>query len=122
MARETFQVSITDPSIRKIVSATFPTYRGRKIRVETSDRPVHVESYWSGGSRNYFQAYDMRDGRTMPVPQNGTPFDGGPIRPDGVEVPAGFAIVEHSIFCGKDAGIRIHVHPDSLPRLLPQGR
>ena len=107
-----------DDSIRQIIDATFPSYRGRKIVVVASEHPVDVTSYWSGGSRSYFAAIDMRTMRTLAVPQNGTPFDGGPISPDGVTPPIGFAIVEHVIFMGKDLGIRIHVHPSSLPALL----
>ena len=112
-------VSKTDESIAKILRATYPDYRGRKVYVDPSDGPVDVRSYWSEGSRDYFVAVDLRTMRTIAVPQNGTPFDGGPLSPNGVIPPVGYAIVEHSIFCGKDVGITIHVHPDSMPRFLP---
>ena len=113
-----------DASIRAIVGATFPAYRGRKFAIEGDGRPVSVTSYWGGGSRDYFAAIDMRSlkgggrPRVMAVPQNGTPFDGGPVAPDGVVVPEGYAIVEHSIFCGKDVGITIHVNPADMPRYI----
>lgn len=110
--------SITDPGIRKVVKAAFPDYRGRKIAVCPSERPVDVRSYWSGGSRSYFAAIRLTDMGVMGVPQNGTPFDGGPIAPNGVVVPSGCAIVEHEYFCGKDVGIRIHVNPDAISKLL----
>jgi hypothetical protein len=38
---------------------------------------------------------------------------------DAVNLPAGFVCVQHSIFCGKDTGVTIHVHPDNAPLLLP---
>jgi hypothetical protein len=114
------KVSLSDPEVKRVVKATFPDYRGRTVYVSYATRPVDVTSYWSGGSRSYFKVIDLRDGRVLGVPQNGTPFDGGPIRPEGIEVPPGFAIVEHVIFCGRDLGIRIHVNPDT--GLLTEGK
>ena len=97
--------------IKIIGKAAFPDYRGRKFKLSTR-QPVDVRSYWEGGSRDYFVAINLHTRGTLEVPQNGTPFDGGPIRPNGVEVPAGFAIVEHSFFCGKDIGITVHIRED----------
>src|SRR5208282_4301670 len=36
-------------------------------------------------------------------------------------LPAGIAMVVHSMFCGKDMGLTFHVHPDSAAKLLPAG-
>lgn len=112
-----------DESIKAIVARTFPDYRGRKyhVQVHDVDFPVDVTSYWSGGSRDYFAAINLATMETVVVPQNGTPFDGGPIRPGGVIIPTGFAIVEHSIFCGKDIGITVHVGPEMMPKFI-EGR
>lgn len=115
---QSFPVTVADPSVRALVHSAFPEYKGRKIKVEAQSYPLNVRSYWSGGSISYFCMVRMADCKVMPIPQNGTPFDGGPIAPNGVWVPRGFAIVEHVLFCGKDLGIRIHVHPDSLPKML----
>ena len=114
-------VSRSDESIRAILHATYPDYRGRKVRVCVTTDPVDVRSYWQDGSRDYFVMLDLRHMVVLIVPQNGTPFDGGPIRPEGVDIPPGYAIVEHSIWCGKDMGIRIHVHPQTMPRFLKEG-
>jgi len=103
-------------NLKTIGKASFPDYRGRKFKVSTR-QPVDVRSYWSGGCRDYFVAINLHTRETLGVPQNGTPFDGGPIRPNGVEVPAGFAIVEHSYFCGKDMGITVHVNADDAHAL-----
>jgi hypothetical protein len=37
-----------------------------------------------------------------------------------IEIPEGVAIVEHSIFQGKDAGIRIYVNPANMGKFLPE--
>ncbi len=111
-----------DASVRAIARAAFPDYHGNTFHVSASDAPVSVISYWDGGSRSFFAAIDLTNlKRKISVPQNGTWFDGGPIAKDGVVVPFGYAIVEHSIFCGKDHGITIHIHPTSMPQnLIPE--
>jgi len=105
--------------VQAMARRAFPDYGGRKFKLDYSGRPVNVTSYWDGGSRDYYVALDLATGRTLPVPQNGTPFDGGPVAPDGVSVPPGYIIAEHSIFCGKDMGLTFYVHPDSATKFLP---
>ena len=39
------QVSVTDPLIRRILRATFPSYRGRKIRIAPQRYPLNCKSY-----------------------------------------------------------------------------
>ena len=78
--------------IKALARKAFPGYTGRTYKLDNSGRPVNVTSYWDGGSRDYYTAINLSTGETLPVPQNGTPFDGGPIAPDGVIVPAGFVI------------------------------
>jgi hypothetical protein len=43
------------------------------------------------------------------------PIRGG----DDVKLVPGLVCVEHSIFCGKDTGITIHVHAENAPKYLP---
>jgi hypothetical protein len=104
--------------LRAMARVAFPSYNGRTYELDASG-VVDVRSYWSGGSRDTFVAVNLATRRTLAVPQNGTPFDGGPIARDGVAIPLGFAIVEHSIFCGRDVGITFHVHPNAAAQLLP---
>jgi len=84
------------------------------FKVSSSEDPVYITSYWSGGSRDYYVAVDLGSMQTREVPQNGTPFDGGPIAPDGVAVPPNIVLVQHTIFQGKDHGLTFHVHPQTV--------
>jgi hypothetical protein len=36
-----------------------------------------------------------------------------------VTLKPGFAVLEHSIFCGKDMGLTFYLHPDNATKLLP---
>ena len=105
--------------IKRMAKLAFPNYTGRKFKLNNSGRPVNVTSYWDGGSRDYYAAVNLTTGESLAVPQNGTPFDGGPIEPNGVRVPAGFVIAEHSIFAGQDMGITFHVDPETATAFLP---
>ena len=102
-----------------ITRAAFPKYNGRKYSLENSGRPVNIKSYWDGGSRDYFAIVNLETKKILPIPQNGTMFDGGKIAHDGVVVPAGYVIVRHSIFMGKDSGITLYVDPVTAINFLP---
>ena len=74
---------------------------------------------WSGGSCDTFRAVNFETGEQIAIPgQTASPWDKSrndnriPLRP-------GFAIIEHSIFCGKDMGLRFYIHPDNATKMLP---
>ena len=110
-------VNPADASIARIISATYPNYRGQKAQITTGETYT-PQGYWSGGSKTYAVAYNLETGAVSPLsratenPMNGAAHV-------TVEIPAGAAIVEHVLFQGKDLGIRIIVHPDNLAPFLP---
>lgn len=93
---------------KAIVKAAFPAYNGRKIRVEKhTNNSLMTTSYWDGGSRDYFAIVNLQTMRAQQIPGI------NPMNPpdnwrDTTEIPSNHVIVEHSIFCGKDVGCRIH--------------
>jgi hypothetical protein len=115
---DAIKVSITDPAIRKIVSACYPAYKGRKIKVEAKTK-YYMSNYWDGGSRDYAIAYHLASGATAaPTVSTTNPMRGQAHAE--IEIPEGVAIVEHSIFQGKDVGIRIYVNPANMGKFLPE--
>jgi hypothetical protein len=100
-------------------------YRGRlPVRIRTC-QTVRVHDYWDGGSRTYVQFASV-DGSTVYTsdqllkPENrqqqGNPYN----LPIGdVPLVPGVIAIERSIFCGKDRGFTVLVHPDDMPKLLP---
>jgi hypothetical protein len=112
------QVSINDPLIRRILQVTYPDYRGRKIRIIPQRYPLNCKSYWEGGSRDYFAFVRLDTFQTAPMPAQSA-FDKDIRGAESVTLPAGVICVEHSIFCGKDVGIRIHLNPENLVSMLP---
>lgn len=106
-----------DQTIQKIVSATFPSYKGRKFRLSTNI-PSRIDSYWSGGSRDSFVFYELNSGQVLDVHSNHPIFEAG--RPRDLEsLPAGVVLVKRSIFCGKDMGIVIYANINDLTPMIP---
>ena len=107
------------PDVVALARRAYPDYTGRKFRIVVAEHPINVKSCWDGGSCSFFKFIRL-DGTsdTVEMPAQSafdTPVEGA----DRVPLVPGLACVEHTIFCGKDAGIRIHVHPENAPRLLP---
>lgn len=111
------KVSKSDKAIKAIIRATFPEWKGRKVRVEVATT-YSMENFWDGGSRCYVQAYSLEHARAAaPVAAASNPFRAQAHAT--VEIPAGVVMVEHHIFQGKDAGITIYVRPENLQAALP---
>lgn len=106
-----------DETLRKIIAATFPSYRGRKFKLST-DIPTRIDSYWSGGSKSSFSFYELSTGKVLDVASNHPFFEAGnPRELDGL--PPGIILVKHSIFCGKDMGITVYANSGDLTPMLP---
>jgi len=118
----TYHLSARDDGIRPIVRAAFPDYNGTKARIRAFTGPRCVNSYWDGGSRSYFALVRLADGQSLGLPTSHPYFnrqpDGSPMGALELrELPPGIVLVEHSIFCGRDTGITVHVRPDNLDQL-----
>lgn len=98
----------------------FTSYKGRKLKAVVCEKVTLSDTYWSGGTRSTYTAMQLSTGERVAIARNsapsifGTDYDGTnfPLKPD-------IAIVEHSIFCGKDMGLTFYVHPDNAAKLLP---
>lgn len=118
MTSQRISVSKKDKAIKAIVEACYPEYKGRKIAVQVSEHYGQMRNYWCEGSRDYVVAYDLASGKVAEA----LPVTSNPYRPQAhaeLAVPAGILIVEHTISCGKDCGITIHVNPANVARMLP---
>jgi hypothetical protein len=111
----TIHLTGAEPLVREIVRAAFPDYKGRKFRLETRER-THVHSSWEGGSRDDYAVVRLATAERLGVVADTTFIPTGATE---VDVPPDVAIVRHAIYCGRDAGITIIVHPTTLnPGLL----
>jgi len=111
-------LSAKSPEVREIISKCFPDYTGNKCDIRISEGTHHLNSYWSGGSRTYFVFFNLITNQTFQIPDSHPYFN----KCGNLEMkmlPPSILLVEHCIFCGKDVGITIFVHPDNMPKFLP---
>lgn len=97
---------------RDIAKAAFPGWKGRKLSVRNVESVTLTGTYWSGGSKNEFVAVELSSLRTSPADARlGDPSVFGGIGDScpTIKIPAGYAIVEHVIFRGKDLGCRVYL-------------
>jgi hypothetical protein len=108
-----------DPAL--VPAALRGGYKGKKFKaivcIETTI-PSDI-GLWSGGNRDTYSAIDLATGRQIPLPgQLSSPWDSS--RADHtVAIKPGFALVRHTLFCGKDLGLTFYLHPDNAARMLP---
>jgi len=109
-------LKVKKSEVAPIVEYAFPNYTGRKFSVEAAERVTFYDTNWGGGTRNVYVALNMdtsKGGRFIAPAPWVNPLEG-----KTYDLPENVVIVEHSIFCGKDCGIRIYAHPSRFPALL----
>lgn len=102
-------------TIKKLVNTIF-NYKGRTYRVEKSNFYL-LENYWSGGSRKYC-ALVNRDSLSYSFPKTETTNPMLSQAHQTIEIPSNHFIIEHTIFRGKDLGIRFISREDELDPVL----
>jgi len=103
-----------------IFAKAFPDYAGRKYRVEIAETVSLHDDSWSGGSIVEYRGVDILTGEVFaPRQRYGNMFDNPSGRIPVVPLEEGKAIVAHQIFCGRDMGLKIYVHPNNVNKLLP---
>ena len=86
-------------------------------RASCQQMPEHGEAV----ARDTYRYIELATGRSVPISDaSSAPWDVSradntfPLRP-------GFAVVMHSMFCGKDHGLTFTVHPNDATKMLPSG-
>lgn len=116
---QTQTVHLDPHEVPDVFKRAFPGYRGRTYVVHVTDEVCLDSNYWSGGTRYEYRGVDLATGEVGPPDQKeyGNPYSNPKI--PTVKLQPGQAVVCHKIFCGKDHGIVIHLHPDNVRKLLP---
>jgi hypothetical protein len=107
-------------SVKSIVQAGYACASSRrKVRVFIQ-KTYLVSNYWDGGSRNYCEFVNLENLETASGVKFNRQTQGNPYNQDmgTVEITPDFVVVEHIIFCGKDLGYRIYVHPSALAKIV----
>jgi hypothetical protein len=101
-----------DINAKQVAKAAFPDYTGRKIKTNLTGTVSFYNLNWDGGTKNEFALVRLED-LQVATGQDFAPWL-NPIEGKSAKIPAGFAVVEHSFFMGKDAGITVYFSSDNL--------
>jgi len=97
-------------------------YTGKSFKAEVCEQ-VYIPSYagnWDSGSRDTYSAVELATGKAIAASNNhSAPWDNDR-KDQRIALRSGFAVIRHSIFCGKDMGLTFYVHPEDAVKLLPQ--
>lgn len=96
-------------------------YTGKQYKAVICES-VHIPidaGLWSGGSRDQYKAVNLATGQEIPLPgQDVSPWN-SERKERQVALAADFAIVRHTIFCGKDMGLTFYLLPQNAAAMLP---
>lgn len=113
-------IHIDKKDVPEMILRAFPGYRGRKFEIRVAEEVHMYGCAWEGGSKNDYVAVDLDTGRSY---HNTVEFGNMFVRAPGsatVPLPPNAAVVCHKIFCGKDLGLTIYLHPSRVAKLLPE--
>jgi len=114
----TYQIEKLDATTKKIISICYPEYKGKKVYLSTNI-PKQLNSYWDGGSKEYYVFYELSTGKTFPVNSNHPMFERNNER-DLEKLPDGIIIVNKRSFQGKEIGITLYANEKDFAPMLPQ--
>ena len=127
------------PEVKRVILAAFPEYRKQRLYLTVfPEHGVQINSYWDGGSRDYFAIVELASLRRMPMPTATHPYFEVAARgmanqstqfveSDHVGnitlkmLPEGYALVQSGVFCGKPATAHVYLNSANMAKLLPKG-
>lgn len=93
-------------------------YKGKYFRLSTSV-PSSLDSYWDGGSRDYYFFYHLDQNNIVEVGSNHPIYEKNQPR-TLEELPDRVILVKHTICCGKDLGLTFYAKESDMAHLLEQ--
>jgi hypothetical protein len=111
-------IELNPNEVPSIFKQAFPDYNGRRYRVLVTSTVNLTDNYWDGGSKSDYIGLDIVSGTSSTANPAAFGWFLAPKVPT-ITLEPGQAVIEHTQFCGKDMGIRIHLHPDNVRKLLP---
>ncbi len=97
-------------------------YNGKKVSIQEA-KTTSIDGAWSGGSKEYCYGLELDSGRIFPVSNAANiPVQFGGCSGSTIALEENFAVIKHVIFCGKDLGIQIFVHPANMTKFLPDNQ
>jgi hypothetical protein len=114
-------MKVARKDVRAIIDATYPEYKGRKIHLIPTNSVVFNGLNWCEGSRNTYRTCTIDGDQLNGAGRfNACPPWANALEGKTLPLPPGHVCVEHTIFCGKDLGLRIYVNITDMPKWFPE--
>jgi hypothetical protein len=109
-----------DASIRRLIQATFPDYRRKKVYVRAAETITFSDLNWSGGTRAEYRAAKLSGEFVGSTDKYHAlaPWDPRQIEGQSLPIPQGYCVVRGGHFCGKQSLLAIYVNPADMPKYL----
>lgn len=102
--------------VEKVIKATFPDYRGRKVYLQCERIPTRLDSYWDEGHRDYFCFLDLKTWKTYAMHSNHPLYERNQPR-EMSELPAGVLLVRRT-YSGCNQYLTIFCNPCDMPKQI----
>jgi hypothetical protein len=108
-----------DPTIAKLVKATFPSYNKRAVYIIATESVTLYDLNWNGGTKNVYKVCTL-DGEPRGNSDKYSAMDpwDNPAEGKTLPIPFGFCVIEGGFFCGKESTLTIRVNPADMPKYL----
>lgn len=110
-----YEIYTNDNEALRIARTAFPQFTGKSVEVEEFKGPMRLDSYWSGGSRDYYVLVNLETYKVAEVPENGSGFIDKTYQMS--ELPQNLAVVNYHI--GIHKSVTIYVNKENMIKMLP---
>lgn len=111
-----YEIYTSDSEALKIAKIAFPEFKKREVEIRPFKGPMRLDSYWSGGSRDYYAIVNLATYKKEEIPENGSGFTENTYRMS--ELPNNLAVVRFHLG-GSYEAVTIYVNQENLINMLP---
>lgn len=113
-------LKVNKASVRKLLEATFPEYKGRSFNVHAASSVRIYDLNWCGGTRNEYRActLDGISSGSLEAANARHPMQNIGVEGSECAIPQGFILARSGFFCGQPTGVTFYINPADMPKQL----
>lgn len=111
-------IAASDPFVRKLINKTFPSFKGKIVKLHPTENISFTGTQWNSGYRRQYKLVKLDDMSLVEIPV--APFlRESQLHDDTFTLPPGVAVVVFQN-AGMRSWLEIHANKDNLLPLLPK--
>lgn len=108
--------SVPAKEVKWLTSIAFASKK-RETRIVVTEKVTFHNTFWDGGSKSDYVAVKLSSNEAATLDVGSSPWN-AVAEGKTVTLEPGFAIVEHSVFCGKESPLTVYLHPSNVTEKL----